>query len=180
MLLAAAASNMLSTPTRFGAQVDRILATPAARTNLHAAMFGYFAIPNIEAVVIDTNVFTKWNDGLRNSMEHETDLFLQDTLWNGKVTDLLTSKTSFINATLAPFYGRAMPATAGDADGFGKVTLPEHARRHPDPGRLPGRARPSHGRVGRRSRPAGERRLPVRDQPGVPRQAGRRPSTWCR
>ncbi len=48
-----------------------------------------------------------------------------------------------------------------------------HARRHPDPGRLPGRARPSHGGVGRRARPAGERRLPVREQPGVPVAAGR-------
>ena len=125
MLLAAAANNALSTPAQVSAQVDRILVTPAARTNLHDAMFGYFAIPNIEGVVIDTAVFKSWNDGLRNSMERETDLFLQDTLWNGKVTDLLTSKTSFINATLAPFYGATAPApSAQDADGFGKVTLP--------------------------------------------------------
>jgi hypothetical protein len=147
MLLAAAASNALSTPAQVSAQVDRLLATPAARTNLHAAMFGYFAIPNIEAIVIDTNVFTTWNDGLRNSMEHETDLFLQDTLWNGKVTDLLTSKTSFINATLAPFYGAPMPTTP-DADGFGKVTLPStRAGILTQGGFLVARARPMAGSV---------------------------------
>jgi hypothetical protein len=149
MLLSAAANNQLSNADQIGAQVDRILATPAARTNLHAAMFGYFAIPNIEAVVIDTAVFTTWNDGLRNSMEHETDLFLQDTLWNGKVTDLLTSKTSFINSTLASFYGSATPAAGtADADGFGKVTLPDtRAGILTQGGFLVARARPMAGSV---------------------------------
>jgi hypothetical protein len=146
-LLGAAAAGMLSTPQQIAAHVDRILATPAARANLHAAMFGYFAIPNIEAVVIDTNVFTTWNDGLRNSMERETDLFLQDVLWNGKVTDLLTSKTSFINTTLAAFYGAPMPA-AVDADGFGKVTLPDtRAGILTQGGFLVARARPMAGSV---------------------------------
>ena len=148
-LLSAAANNALSTADQIGAQVDRILATPTARANLHAAMFGYFAIPNIEAVVIDTNVFTTWNDGLRNSMEHETDLFLQDTLWNGKVTDLLTSKTSYINSTLASFYGSAMPAPGtADADGFGKVMLPDtRAGILTQGGFLVARARPMAGSV---------------------------------
>jgi hypothetical protein len=112
-------------------------------------MFGYFAIPNIEAVVIDTNVFTTWNEGLRNSMEHETDLFLQDMLWNGKVNDLLTSKTSYINATLAPFYGAALPAAGTtDADGFGKVMLPStRAGILTQGGFLVARARPMAGSV---------------------------------
>lgn len=147
MLLAAAAGNALATSSQVAAQVDRILATPAARTNLHGAMFGYFAIPSIENAVIDTNVFTTWNEGLRNSMERETDLFLQDTLWSGKVTDLLTSKTSFINATLAPFYGSSLPTTV-DADGFGKVALPANrAGILTQGGFLVARARPMAGSV---------------------------------
>jgi hypothetical protein len=147
MLLAAAANNMLTTSAQVTAQVDRLLATPAAQANLHGAMFGYFAIPAIENAVIDTNIFTTWNEGLRNSMERETDLFLQDTLWKGKVTDLLTSKTSFINATLAPFYG-ASPPTTVDADGFGKVTLPANrAGILTQGGFLVARARPMAGSV---------------------------------
>jgi hypothetical protein len=146
-LLAAAGAGLLTTPAQIAAHVDRILATPAARANLHAAMFGYFAIPNIESVVIDTNVFTTWNDGLRNSMEREADLFLQDVLWNGKVTDLLTSKTSFINPTLAAFYGTPAP-TAVDGDGFGKVTLPDtRAGILTQGGFLVARARPMAGSV---------------------------------
>jgi hypothetical protein len=45
-------------------------------------------------------------------------------LWNGgQVSDLATSRKSFINAQLAPLYGIAAP-TQVDADGFGAVELP--------------------------------------------------------
>jgi len=151
MLLAAAANGSLSTADQVTAQVNRILATDAAKANLEDAMFGYFAIPNIEAVVIDTNVFKTWNEGLRNSLEHESDLFLQDVLWNGKVADLLTSKTSIINATLAPYYGIKDFPPAGaklDADGFGKVTLPSNRSGIiTQGGFLVARARPMAGSV---------------------------------
>ncbi|MBC8132444.1 MAG: DUF1592 domain-containing protein [Deltaproteobacteria bacterium] len=150
-LLAAAANNTLSTTEQVTAQVNRILATAAAKTNLESAMFGYFAIPNIESVVIDTNVFKGWNDGLRNSLEHESDLFLRDVLWNGKVADLLTSRTSILNATLASFYGVTNFPPAGttlDADGFGKVTLPAtRAGILTQGGFLVARARPMAGSV---------------------------------
>jgi hypothetical protein len=150
-LTAAAKNGQLGTTADVSAQVDRILATDAARTNLHDAMFGYFAIPNIEAIVIDTNVFKGWNDGLRNSLEHESDLFLADVLWSGKVTDLLTAKTSYLNATLAPYYGLPSFPPAGatlDADGFGKVALPDNrAGILTQGGFLVARARPMAGSV---------------------------------
>ncbi|MEO5769521.1 MAG: DUF1592 domain-containing protein [Polyangia bacterium] len=151
MLLAAAANNALATPDQVEAQVNRLLGTTAAKVNLQSAMFGYFAIPNIEGVVIDTNTFKTWNNGLRNSLEHESDLFLNDVLWNGKVADLLTAKTSFINATLAPYYGITNFPPAGatlDADGFGKVTVPgNRAGILTQGGFLVARARPMAGSV---------------------------------
>ncbi len=150
MLLAAAAADMLSTPDQVTAQVNRILATPAAKANLEAAMFGYFAIPNIEGIVIDTGKFTTWNEGLRNSLEHESELFLRDVLWNGKVADLLTSRTSSINATLAPYYGVSFPPAGAtmDGDGFAKVALPaERAGILTQGGFLVARARPMAGSV---------------------------------
>jgi hypothetical protein len=150
-LLNAAANNQLSTPGEVTAQIDRILATPAAKANLEAAMFGYFAIPNIESIVIDTNLFTTWNEGIRNSLYHESELFLRETLWNGKVGDLLTSRTSVINATLAPYYGLGQfppPGAALDADGFTKVTLPpERSGMMTQGGFLVARARPMAGSV---------------------------------
>src|SRR5262249_32960374 len=68
-----------------------------------------------------------WNDVVRSSMYHESDLFLQDVLGGGKLADLLTSRKSRINQALAPIYGVAWPPAGAtpDADGFAAVDLPE-------------------------------------------------------
>src|SRR4029077_18228878 len=125
-LLAVAAQNALATDVQLRAQVDRILATPATKQNLHDAMMSYFAITTLETIVVDGAKNPGWNDFVRSSMYHESDLFLTNTLWNGKLGDLLTSRMSPINDTLAPIYGVSWPpaGVALDADGFGTVQLP--------------------------------------------------------
>ena len=126
-LLSAAANGSLAAATTARGQAARVVATPAAQANLEAAMFAYFQIPTIETITIDTNLFPNWNDGLRNSMERESELFLHDTLWGGKINDLLTSKQSRINATLAPVYGISpfpQPGSMPDSLGFALTQLP--------------------------------------------------------
>jgi hypothetical protein len=128
-LLSAAASNSLSTPAQLQAQVSRLLVLPATKANLEAAMFSYFGIPTIETVVIDTTKFPAWNMGLANSMRHETELFLHNTLWSGVVGDLLLSSKSSINNTLASFYGISPFPQGGstpDKDGFALTTVPSN------------------------------------------------------
>ena len=123
-LLEAASAGQLSNPAELGVQVDRILQTDAAKKNLHGAMMSYFSYPQLETVKIDDKVFT---DGVRNSMYHEAELFLQSTLWGGKLTDLLLSSKTVVNAGLASIYGIATFPPAGvtpDADGFARVDLP--------------------------------------------------------
>lgn len=123
-LLDAAAQDKLSSVDGIAAQVERILKTDAARKNLQGAMMSYFAYPQLESVKIDDATFT---DGLRNSMYHEAELFLQNTLWNGRVNDILLSRKTTINASLAKIYGITQFPAAGttlDADGFGLVELP--------------------------------------------------------
>ena len=148
-LLSAAANNQLTNAAQVARRSIASWQRTAARTNLHAAMFGYFAIPNIETVVIDTNASRPGTMACATRWSTETDLFLQDTLWNGKVTELLTSKTSFINSTLASFYGSATPAAGtADPDGFGKVMLPAtRAGILTQGGFLVARARPMAGSV---------------------------------
>jgi hypothetical protein len=125
-LLMAAAQNALSTPEQIAPHVDRMLATPAARLNLQSAMLASLGISRVLSVVIDPMKVPEFNAGLANSMFRETQLFINDVLWNGgKVSDLVTSRKSFVNASLAPLYGVAPPA-AVDADGFGLVELPEN------------------------------------------------------
>ncbi|HLV66098.1 MAG TPA: DUF1592 domain-containing protein [Polyangiaceae bacterium] len=123
-LLDAAAQNRLTTADEIGAQVDRILQTPEARRNLHGAMMSYFAYQDLEPLVIDDAAFT---DGVRNSMYHEGELFLDKVLWSGTLSDLLLSRQTFVNASLASIYGVPSfpaPGTQLDADGFGLVELP--------------------------------------------------------
>ncbi len=130
LLLAAAAQNELSTPEQLGAQTDRILATPEARTNLTGALFSYFQLDTLATVKIDNPAFTSGTPeqpylGVRESAYRELELFLENTLWNQPLTALLTSKTSYINSTLAPLYGiSASEVASGDESQFSAVELP--------------------------------------------------------
>jgi len=126
-LLAAAAENKLTSEADIAAQVDRLLAMPSTKANLQDTVFASFGIARVLAVVIDGLPPEAFNGGVANSMFRESQLFINDVLWNGgKVSDLATSRKSFINSQLAPLYGIAAPTTGLDADGFGQVQLPEN------------------------------------------------------
>jgi hypothetical protein len=125
-LLGAAARGELATPEQITLQVDRLLALPATRANLQDTVFASYGIARVKSVVIDGLPPEAFNSGVANSMFRESQLFINNVLWNGGVvSDLATSRKSFINKQLAPLYGIAEP-TMVDADGFGAVDLPEN------------------------------------------------------
>jgi len=129
-LLTAAAQNKLSASADITAQVDRLLATPAARKNLESALFSYFQVDNLATVKIDDPAFTSGTQakpytGVRESAYHEVELFLANTLWSGPLTGLLTSKKSWVNSTLSGLYGVTLSA-AGDESQFVETTLPDN------------------------------------------------------
>jgi hypothetical protein len=149
-LTAAAAQSQLSTDAQLRTQVNRIIATDAAKRNLHGAMMSYFDITNLEEVIVDSGANPKWNEAVRNSMYRESELFLENTLWGGKLTDLILSRRSPINEALAPIYGVSWPPAGVqlDADGFGVVELPAtRAGMLTQGGFLVARARPMSGSV---------------------------------
>jgi hypothetical protein len=144
-LLAAAASGGLTDQTTLRAQAERLLATDAARANLQAAVFAYFEIPALYTVVIDPGVAPDFTEGMRNSMYRESELFINNVLWNGVVTDLITSRNTFVNEPLAGLYGVAYPPAGStpDADGFALTQLDENrAGLLSNAGFLSARARP--------------------------------------
>jgi hypothetical protein len=125
-LLQAAALNALTTPEQITVQVDRLLALPTTKANLQDTVFASFGIARVKSVVVDGLPAEVFNTGVRNSMFRESQLFINNLLWTGApVSDLATSRKSFINKQLAPLYGVAEPSTV-DADGFGAVDLPEN------------------------------------------------------
>ena len=93
---------------------------------------------------------TEFNSGVAASMFHETELFINSILWGagGKVSDLVTSRRSFIDANVAKIYGIPAPTTGLDADGFGPVELPgNRAGMLTLPGFLTSRSRPNEQSV---------------------------------
>lgn len=122
-LAAAAQSNALSTPEAVGAQATRLLATAAARANLEAAMSSYFALPGVSGVVIDAATIPGFTltDGARSSIYHESELFLQNVLWNGPMSALLTSRQAYVNSVNAPIYG--LDTAGRTTDKFEPVAL---------------------------------------------------------
>lgn len=128
-LLAAAAGGGLTTDAGVRQQVDRLLATPAARDNLKQVMLAYFQVGNVFADVKDPALYPEYTGGLKSSMYTENERFVGDVLWNGKVSDLLTSRKAFVNKVIAPIYGVTYPGPATDLeDVFLQVDLPAEQR----------------------------------------------------
>jgi len=125
-LLAAAAASTLGTPEQVRTQVTRILSTPEARANLEMALIKYFKFTNAPTVILNAEVTPGLTvtGGLQNSIYHEGELFMQNLLWSGPLTNLLTTRQTWTNQQVATqIYNVAAPAQV-DADGFGLVELP--------------------------------------------------------
>lgn len=127
-LVEAAKAGSLATPEGIGAQVDRLLGATATVENLNQVMAAYYGLGEIDGTVKDPMLFPQFVGGIKDSMYTETDTFLRKTLWQGKVNDLLTSKTTYINKTLADFYGVTYPGASGSTT-FEAFQFPEEQHR---------------------------------------------------
>ena len=107
-------------------EVDRLLESPEARLNLASALYAYFGFQRVGAVVIDPVLAPELDDALRESMLGEVRRVVERSMQEGRVDDLLTSRFSFVDQTLAEFYGIAFPPpdSALDDAGFGWAELP--------------------------------------------------------
>ena len=139
-LLDAARQQKLASSTDIDAQATRLLASDVAKTNLEQAMFAYFGATNVLGIVIpDLPEFTV---GLKNSMYQESVLFMNNTLWGARVADLVTSRRTYINTTLATLYGVTPPPGSTDSN-FVAFDLPDtRAGLLTSPGFLVSRSRP--------------------------------------
>ena len=147
-LLDTAASGTLLREAALQSQIERLLELPATRINLETALLSYlgvYALPElaIDPSVADTRIL---HQGMRNSMVHEAELFLEDHLWNGNPTaELLVSQRSRVNSTLALAYGPEVQAAVDpNPDVFREVLLPsERAGLLTMPGFLTAHVRPA-------------------------------------
>jgi hypothetical protein len=124
-LIDAAQSGKLTTTEGKAAEVERLIQSPGGIENLSQVMDAYYQLGQLDQTIKDPMLFPEFTVGLRNAMYTETDKFIRDALWNGKVNDLLTSPKSFANSLLSSIYGVKGGA---DTDTFASVTFPAGQR----------------------------------------------------
>jgi hypothetical protein len=120
-LLDAAAAGKLRTKEEVLAEAQRLVADPRAKEIarfFHGQLYG---IRGLDALVRDVNFYPTFKPGMGALMRQETEQFVDHVVWSGTGTfnELMTAPYTFVNSTLASFYG--MPSVTGDA--FTKVNV---------------------------------------------------------
>lgn len=121
-LIAAADDGSLMTRAGLEREVDRLLALPRVRTHITQLVLYAFKVPRVFETPKDPKKFPEYTAALQNSMYEETRRFVEDILWTRKapLSELLTSRRTFVDAALAKLYGVAAPRGMT----FSQVELP--------------------------------------------------------
>ncbi len=126
-LMAAADSGSLATPEGLTLQVQRLLESPLVQASLGKTLLSAWDIDAVFGASKDPTLFPEYTVALQASMYRETELFVKDKLWGtGPLSDLLTSQSTFGNATIAALYG--VPHTGATPSDFVQLTLPANTR----------------------------------------------------
>jgi len=124
-LLKLAEANQLSKPGTLEAQVKRMMADPKAESLVTGFAMKWLNLSSLDLVQPDPKIFNSFNATLRNDFVTEAEKFLGSILLeNRNVTELLTSNQTFVNDSLARYYGVDGPPTSA----FKQVTLTDPNR----------------------------------------------------
>ena len=113
-LLDAAESGELDTQRGLLTQADRLLATPRAGEAFAHFVNQWWDLDGLSDVQKDTSLYRTWTKQMPAELGLETSAFL-DAAWRGtpSLATLLAAPYTFVDATLASFYGVDAPAGAG-------------------------------------------------------------------
>ena len=105
-LLSLAIAGRLGEPLVLEQQVKRMLADERAEVLVSDFAAQWLHLRRMRSVTPDVNAFPAFDDGLRNALLRETELFLKSQIREDQsVVDLLTADYTFINERLARHYG---------------------------------------------------------------------------
>ena len=123
----AAESEEILTREGLFSQAKRMLNDPKARSGLRVLFEDYFQLYELDHLSKDPTVFGHFNDRLGEYAGEETLKLLEDLVFENPrdFRELMTSRVTFINPMLAAIYDVPAP----DFSDFGRVELPEEARR---------------------------------------------------
>jgi hypothetical protein len=111
-LTTAAANGSLATTSGIQTQIDRLLALPAVQANLTNIVLGWFNISQLFSKTKDTALISALSTseqdltGIENDLFTSSQQFVNSIVWSGsgKIDDLLTSQTVYVNQRLATLY----------------------------------------------------------------------------
>jgi hypothetical protein len=107
----------------------RLIQQPASRDWLLHLMEMYFFLNQLPSITIDQSLYPITAGGaIYGDLQTGSRLFLNDVMWNGRVNDLLTSRTAYVNETLASSIYRVPVPPGATATGFVATTLPADTR----------------------------------------------------
>ena len=125
-LLEIAARGELRRPEILAKQTRRMLADPRSRSLVTNFAGQWLHLRNLESITPDGRLFTDFDDNLRQTFRHETELLFEKVMREDRsVLDLLKSDHTWLNERLAKHYG--IPHVYGPR--FRRVALgPEYER----------------------------------------------------
>ena len=105
-LLRAAETGEIVTAEGYSKQVDRLLASPRLEGGMRAFFTDMLWLDTFDTISKDSLIYPKWGVAIANSAREETlrttlDLALRS---NGDMRDLMTTRKTFINRSLASVY----------------------------------------------------------------------------
>ena len=107
-----ATDGTLATPSVLAAQVDRLLGTPAAQSNLGKQAGYWLGVEKLQSIVPkNTTIFPAWTPAVQQDLYTSARLFVRDLMGSGTMNDLLSSRRMYLNANLASVYG--IPGVTG-------------------------------------------------------------------
>jgi Protein of unknown function (DUF1592)/Protein of unknown function (DUF1588)/Protein of unknown function (DUF1595)/Protein of unknown function (DUF1587)/Protein of unknown function (DUF1585) len=114
-LMAAADAHQLSTPEGVAAQVTRLMTTDSFKSTLNFFHQQWVGWSTVAGAPKAATITPAWNAALQDNLIHESELFVQSVFGSGGTyKDLLTATHTFVNPTLAQFYGISYPGTGTD------------------------------------------------------------------
>jgi len=125
-LMNLAINEKLSDSDVLGEQVERMLASPKAKSLATDFANQWLYLRNLDGAEPNSRLFPNFDDNLRQSMRQETELLFSNIVSEDRnVMELLSADYTFLNERLAKHYN--IPHVYGDH--FRKVTLPEDSPR---------------------------------------------------
>jgi cytochrome c5 len=105
-LLRLGEANKLHVPATLDAQVKRMIADAKASAFAENFVGQWLEVRSLDAVKPDEKKFPEWTPELKEAMRTETSMFFASVLRDNRpLSDLLDGKYTFLNETLAKYYG---------------------------------------------------------------------------